>query len=109
MQKNTKNTMSGKNKVALGMGAVALGAGVAGAYYLLGPKAKIHQKKVLALTAKMKKDLTAKAKKVKDMTEPLYKKTVDTLAATYGKQYKAHEKDIKAFAKKLKAEWKKVK
>jgi hypothetical protein len=39
----------------------------------------------------------------------LYHKAVDAVSKTYAKQYKAHEKDIKAFANKLKKEWKGVK
>jgi uncharacterized protein YrzB (UPF0473 family) len=33
---------------------------------------------------------------------------VDAMAVRYAKQYKAHEGDIKAIAKKLKSEWKGV-
>ena len=99
-----------KGKVAaISGGVAALGAGMAGAYYLLGPNAKAHQKKATMLMNKMKKEVLQKAKKAKSLTGPMYHKAVDALADTYSKQYKAHEKDIKAFAKKLKSEWKKIK
>jgi len=91
---------------------VAIGAGVAaaaaGAYYLLGPEAKKHQKKAVDLMKKMKKEVDSNIKKAKQVTTPLYNKAVDVVAANYAKQYKLHEKDIKAFAQKLKSEWKGV-
>ena len=101
MQKNKK--MSVGKKVAIGAGLAAVGAG---AFYLLGPNAKVHQKKVSALAAKMKKEVTKEVKKAKAATMPLYHKAVDTVSKNYAKQYKLHEKDIKALASKMKAEWK---
>ena|SRR3989338_9092201 len=103
----TKKMSIGK-KVAVGAGVVAASVATAGAYYLLGPNKKAHQKKAGALLAKMKKEVESEIKKVKEVSVPLYHKAVDAVSETYAKQYKAHEKDIKAFAKKLKSEWKKV-
>jgi len=37
---------------------------------------------------------------------PVYHNVVDTISSNYAKQYKIHEGDAKAFAKKLKSEWK---
>jgi hypothetical protein len=105
MQKNKK--MSVGKKVAIGAGLAAVGAG---AFYLLGPNAKAHQKKVSALAMKMKKEVAKEVakevKKAKAATMPLYHKAVDTVSKNYAKQYKLHEKDINALAKKMKAEWK---
>ena len=103
MKKNKK--ISRTKKAMLGVG-VAMAS--AGAYYFLGPKGKAHQKKALVLMAKMKREVMQKTAKAKSITVPLYHKTVDTLASTYAKQNKAHGKDIQAFAKKLKSEWKSV-
>ncbi|MEI8174402.1 MAG: hypothetical protein WCG28_00445 [bacterium] len=104
MKKNSK--MSVGKKVVIGAGLAAVGAG---AYYLLGPDAKVHQKKAVALLAKMKKEVQSEVKKVKDVSVPLYHKTVDAVSENYAKQYKVYEKDIKTLAKKLKSEWKSVK
>ncbi len=103
----TKKTskMSTAKKVVIGAGIAAASAG---AYYLLGPNAKAHQKKAGALLAKMKKEVQSEIKKGEEMTVALYHKAVDTIASNYSKQYKLHEKDIKSFAKKLKSEYKKV-
>lgn len=101
--KNKK--MSGGKKMAMLGSMAALGAG---AYYLLGPKAKAHQKKASALMAKMKKEVASEIKKAKMASMPVYHKAVDLVSENYAKEYKAHEKDIKAFARKLKSEWKNV-
>lgn len=104
MQKNKK--MSGAKKVAIGAGVAALSAAGAGAYYLFGPKAKAHQKQAAALVEKIKKEVGQEIKKAKTKTAPTYHKVVDTISANYAKQYKIHEKDIKALAKKLKSKLK---
>lgn len=105
--KNMKkiNNMSIGKKIAIGAGVVAIGTG---AFYMLGPNAKTHQKKAAALLAKMKNELEREIKKVEKVSMPLYNKAVDTISKNYAKQYKLHEKDIKAFAKKLKSKWKNV-
>lgn len=107
MKKNTnkKSGMSGGKITATAAGMAALGAG---AYYLLGPNAKAHQKKAKVLFGKIKKEVASEIKKVKEVTPPLYHKVVDVVSENYAKQYKMHEKDIKAFAKKIKSEWKGV-
>ena len=107
MEKNTnkKSGMSGGKMMAMGASVAAAGAG---AYYLFGPKAKTHQKKAKILLNKMEKEVASEIKKVKEVTPPLYHQAVDTISKNYARQYKLHEKDIQAFAKKLKSEWKKA-
>ncbi len=98
--------MSIAKKVSIGAGLATLGAG---AYYLLGPNSKIHQKKASAVVSKIKKEIIQKTKQVKNLTKPLYDEAVDNFVAIYSKQYKIHEKDINVLAKKLKSEWKSIK
>ena len=57
---------------------------------------------------KIKKEVASEIKKVKEVTPSLYQKAVDIVSENYAKQYKMHEKDIKAFAKIMKDEWKGV-
>jgi F0F1-type ATP synthase membrane subunit b/b' len=108
MKKDNMKKISGKKIAAAGAGMVALGVASAGAYYMFGPKAKAHQKKATALLAKMKKDVADEIKKAKDAGTPVYHKAVDAISGNYARQYKEHEKEIKAFAKMLKGEWKEV-
>ena len=108
MKKEIKKGMSVSKKVAIGAGVAALTVASAGAYYLLGPNKKAHQKKATELLAKIKEEVQSEIKKAEEVTASLYHKAVDVVSENYAKQYKAHEKDIKAFAKKLKSEWKDV-
>lgn len=96
MKKN-KGISSGKIAAVAALGA--------GAYYLLGPKAKMHQRKAKVLMAKMKKEVSSEIKKAKQVSTPIYHKAVDIISKNYAKQFKMHEKDIEAFAKQLKNEW----
>lgn len=109
-----KNTSGSKKKgmsrgqmMAVGGAAAAAVAAGAGAYYLMGPKGKAHQKKAKMMLEKMKKEAKQTIGKAKDMTQPLYHNTIDALAAKYSKEYNTHEKEIRALATKLKGEWKK--
>jgi hypothetical protein len=107
--KNSKKGMSAGKMAAVG-GAVAGAAALAGgAYYLMGPQGKAHQKKMKDMRLKMEKDAKSKLKMAKDMTQPMYNMAIDTLAATYANQYEEHEAQIKAIAKRLKGEWKMMK
>ena len=54
--------MSAGKKVAIGGAMAAIGAG---AYYLLGPDAKNHQKKASGLVSKIEKEVEKDAKKLK--------------------------------------------
>jgi len=103
MDKKKKNKIGGKGMAAAAAGAAALGAG---AYYLFGPNKKEHQKKAKVLMGKMRKEIVREAKKAKAVTIPVYHKAVDAISDTYAKEYKLHEKDIRAIAQKLKGEWK---
>lgn len=100
-----KSKISTGKIIAIGAGVAALGAG---AYYFLGPNSKKHQQKAKVWMTKMEKEAESKMKKIKSVTGPIYRKTVDTLAETYSKQYKEHVPEIKAFAKHLKSSWKGV-
>lgn len=105
--KGTAKKGMSKAKIAVvGAGLAAVGAG---AYYLMGPKGKTHQKKAKALMAKIEKEAKSKIKLAKAMAKPAYDKSIDLLADTYSKEYKLYESDIKALAKRLKGEWKNAK
>ncbi|MFA5996459.1 MAG: hypothetical protein WC790_01925 [Candidatus Paceibacterota bacterium] len=101
--KKKKSGMSAGTAAAIGVGVAAVGAG---AYYFLGPKGKQHREKAEVWMTKMETDIEKKLKKTKSVTLPLYREAIDTVAATYSKQYKEHAPEIKALAKKLKAGWK---
>jgi uncharacterized protein HemX len=86
MSKNNKNKIRG---AAVSAGMAAIGAG---AYYLLGPNSKAHQKKAKALVAKMKKEAESDFQKVKKVGTPIYHK--------YSKIVKKTVKKLKTSKKK---------
>ncbi len=101
---NKKSTTGISNKAMVGIAAgVAAAAGAA--YYLLGPKGKTHQRKAFAWVKGMTAEVKSEVKKAKKITTPIYHKIVNEASATYRKQYKENEHDIKAFAEKLKRDW----
>lgn len=95
--------MSGGAMMAIGATAAALGAG---AYYLMGPDGKKHQQKAATLYSKMKKEVSRELKRAKNVTTPIYNGIVDNVTNAYQGQYEAHEKEIRAMAKKMKDDWK---
>jgi hypothetical protein len=66
-----KKKMSGSKVLAVEAGMAALGAG---AYYLLGPDAKKHQKKASVLMSKIKKEVKKDTKKLKTEWKSVSKK-----------------------------------
>jgi hypothetical protein len=71
MKKNKKMSVGKKMMVGAGVAALAEGA-----YYLLGPKSKMHQKKASALVLKVKKEVKKDAKKLKTEWNIVSKKAV---------------------------------
>lgn len=109
MATKRNSAKKGMSKTKMAVAAAGMAAVGAGAYYLMGPKGKAHQKKAKALMAKIEKEAKVKLKQAKAVAKPAYDKTVDVLADNYSKEYKAYESDIKALAKRLKGEWNKYK
>jgi hypothetical protein len=104
MKKEIKKGKTSAGKImAVGAGVFALGAG---AYYFLGPNGKKNQKKAKIWMVKMEKEAREKIAKIKNASEPVYYKTIDTLAKTYSQQYKEHAPEIASFAEYLKSSWK---
>ncbi len=99
MKKETNKKMSVGKAVAIGAGVATIGAG---AYYLLGSDGKKNQKKAKVWMTKMEKDVLKKVATLKDASEPMYHKAVDSLSATYAKEYKEYAPEIKSFANLLK-------
>ncbi len=92
--------------------AAAIGAGIAavaaGVYFFLGPNGKKHQQKFKGWMVKMKGEVIEKLEEVKDVTEPMYNKIVDTVAAAYTAQKNIPKAEIVALVSELKREWKNI-
>ena len=101
-----KGGISTGKVVAIGAGVAALGGA---AYYLFGPNGKKNQKKAKAWMVKMEKDVANKAKKIKNMTMPMYHSVVEDVIKPYIAKNAPDAKEIKAYGVMLKKQWDKMK
>lgn len=94
---------------AVKLGAVgAAVAGLAAAYFFMGPNAKKHQKHAKAWAIKMKGDVVDKLEKASKMSKPIYDDIVDSVAKEYKKRKKAGQTEINALTQDLKKHWKNI-
>lgn len=103
MKKETTKSKSGA------AGVVALGASLAGlaasAYFLLSEEGKKNQRQAKAWAIKMKGDVIEKLENAREVSEPVYHKIIDTVAAKHEKIKKNGPKEVKELAKDLKKHW----
>ena len=86
IKENKKDGKKGKlskgKMAAIGAGVAALGAG---AYYLLGPDGKKHQKKVKDFAVKTGKKVKKEIEKAKKFAKPIYDEAVDVVSEVASK------------------------
>lgn len=87
-------------KIGAGLAAVA-----AAAYFLLESKGKKEQTQVKSWAIKMKGDIIEKLETAHDISEPVYHKIIDAVAAKYEKELKSSPKEIRELAADLKKHW----
>jgi hypothetical protein len=106
MEKKTTKNSSDVVKMAV------VGAGIAGlaatAYFFFGPKGKQHQKHAKAWAIKMKGDVVEKLENAREVSEPVYRGIIDSVAAEYEKGAKASHEEISELAQDLKKHWKTI-
>ena len=87
-----------------------IGASLAGlaatAYFFFGPKGKKRREHAKAWAIKMKGEVVEKLEKAREITEPVYREIIDTVAKEYKKGKKAGQPEIEALATDLKKHWK---
>jgi len=104
MKKDTKNDgMSAGSVAAVGAGVVALAAA---SYYFFGPEGKKNRNSLKGWMIKMKGEIIEKMEDAGDLTEEVYNKIVDTVAAKYVKAGKIGEMELRMFSDMLKTQWK---
>lgn len=86
-----------------------IGASLAGlaatAYFFFGPKSKKHRQHAKAWAIKMKGEVVEKLESAREITEPVYREIIDTVAREFKKAKKAGQPEIEALAKDLKTHW----
>jgi len=102
---NKKNGLGTGGKIAIGATVAALGAAT---YYFFGPEGKKHQKNFKSWMIKMKADIVEKIESAEEVTEELYHKIVEDVAAVYTKAGKVSKEEIAEYADVLKKQWKHI-
>ena len=104
-----KTTAGGKRSGSRSVELAVIGASLAGlaaAYFFLGPKAKKNRKQAKAWAIKMKGDVVEKLENVRTVSEPVYNKIVDSVATEYKKRKMAGNKEIDSLARDIRKHWK---
>lgn len=97
---NDNNTSA--KLITLGVGVAALAAG---AYFFFGPDGKKHQKKMRGWMVRMKGEILEKLEAAQEVTEPIYHKIVDTVAAAQALSGQVSKEEIDELADELKKKW----
>ena len=98
---------TGSNAARIGVIGASI-AGLAAAYFFLGPKGKKHQRQTRAWAIKMKGDIVEKLEGMQDVTESAYNKIVDSVATAYAKRKVAGREEISDLAGDIKKHWKTI-
>ncbi len=99
-----KTTKKSSGAVKLGVLGASI-AGLAAAYYFLGPKGKKHQERAKAWAIKMKGDVVERLEKSREVSESIYKEIIDSVAADYKKGKRAGREEIESLSEDLKKHW----
>lgn len=97
--------VKGTRAVKLAVIGASLAGLAATAYFFFGPKGKKHQKQAKAWTIKMKGEVVEKLEMAREITEPVYREIIDTVAKDYKKGKKASQAEIDELAADLKKHW----
>lgn len=103
MKKGQNDGMSAGNVAAVGAGVIALAAA---SYFFFGPEGKKNRNSLKGWMVKMKGEIIEKMENAENLTEDLYNKIVDAIAAKYVKAGKVGEMEIRMFSDMLKTQWK---
>lgn len=99
-----KNINHGSGKMKLFVLGASL-AGLAVAYFFLGPKNKKNLKNTKSWAIKMRGDVIEKLEKARDISETVYGKIIDSIAIKYEKSLKSNSQEIRELAQDLKKHW----
>ncbi|MFA5131154.1 MAG: hypothetical protein WC467_01890 [Patescibacteria group bacterium] len=104
MKETTKNGSGAMKLLILGASV----AGLAAAYFFLGPKKKKNLEDAKSWAIKMKGDVIEKIEQAREVSEPIYNDIIDSVAAKYEKEMKSTPQEIKALAQNLKTHWRAI-
>jgi hypothetical protein len=105
MKKKTKSSSGAMKLFKIGAGLAGLAAT---AYFLMESKGKKEQTQVKSWAIKMKGDIIEKLESARNISEPVYHKIIDAVAAKYEKELKSSPEEIRELAQDLKKHWKTI-
>jgi hypothetical protein len=109
-QKKKAASLSGGQKVGIGIGMTAAMLGAVGGYFLYGAKdAKRNRKTVNSWMLKAKAEVLEGIENAKELTEKDYDKLVDEVMKGYKAARSASVKDLGEFGVEMKKHWKQIK
>lgn len=91
------------------IGLAALAAVAAGGYFLYGKDGAKNRKKVKGWMLKAKGEVLEKVEKLKEVSEPEYRKVVDAVTAKYAAVKSIDPAEVQQMAKELHGHWKNIK
>src|SRR4051812_3745764 len=94
-----------KNILAVGAGIAALATAT---YYFFGPKGERHRDELKGWMIRMKGEIIERIEDAKELTEPIYREIIDSVASTYAATSKVTKEELSDFADRLKAQWKDI-
>jgi hypothetical protein len=104
-----KVSQAQKKGILVGAGIAALAfAGIAGSYFLYGKDGAKNRKKITSWMLQAKADILKKIEKLQNITRDQYEAIVEKAIEQYKKAESISEKDVDAFAKKMKKYWKDI-
>ena len=95
-------------KKIAGAAAIGTAVGVAIGMLLAPKKGKALRKDLKELPAKIRKEVTEKAARIKNLTQKHYEMLVDSVAEFYQKARRIKKADLERIVKELKKSWKEV-
>ncbi len=101
--------LSTEAKVGIGIGLTAAAVAAAGAYFLVGSKNAVqNRKKMKGWTLKAKGEVLEALESVKEITAEEYNQLVETAVSAYGTVKQASKGEIKDFKNEMLEHWKKL-
>lgn len=94
-----------KSKKMIGAGIAVAAIAAAATYFLTGKRGEKNRAKIEAWTLKMKAEVLAKMKKLKDVNKEAYHQLVDEVAERYQRVEKVGAEELKRLTPEIKAAW----
>lgn len=95
-------TTNNRDKILMGAGVAMLAAGI---YFFQTEQGKRNAKKLKGWMVKMKGEILEKLEEIEEVSEPVYREVVDTVANAYIVANKIPRSEILALATDLKRQW----